>query len=222
MNRAVFFDLDGTLIDSVPDVHLCLSAALNRVGRDPLSVAEVKSMVGGGARIMVEKALSQTGGIASGDQVDEVVSSFISEYRAHPTRLTKVYPGGYEVLDKLVEQEIGLAVCTNKPRATADPVMQELDLQKYFPLVCYGDEITHQKPDGRHIEYMLKQMNLTPDQVVMIGDSHNDVRAAHEAGVRSITVSFGYDKDVLSHPDLDLTVDRLVEVPGVLEKVWAS
>ena len=169
---------------------------------------------------MVEQALVQTGDAGSTLQVNELAANFIAEYRKYPVRRTTIYPGGIKLLNDLYELAFGLAICTNKPRATTDPVMELLGLQRYFSLVCCGDEMTHQKPDGRHIRHMLKIMNLAADQVVMVGDSHNDVCAAYEAGVRSITVTYGYDANVLDHPNLDLVVDHLEEVPAILEKVW--
>ena len=220
MNKAVYFDLDGTLIDSIPDVHLCLATALTSVGRNPLPVHRVKPLVGGGARTMVEQALMQTGDAGSNSQVEKVLAHYIAEYRKYPVRRTTIYPGGMALLDELYERAIRLAICTNKPRETTAPVIEILGLQKYFSLVCCGDEMVHQKPDGRHIRYMLETMKLAADQVVMVGDSHNDVRAAYEAGVRSITVTHGYDQNVLNHPNLDLVVDHLEQVPALLEKVW--
>ena len=222
MIKAVYFDLDGTLVDSLRDIHLCLCTVLGRLGLEKFSVDEVKAMIGAGSKKMVELALLKNGIIDSCAQLEEVYSDFINEYSKNPTLLTSVYPGGIEVLDNLSEQGIGLAVCTNKPRATTDPVIKKLKLQKYFSIVCCGDEIPFQKPDGRHISHILKLMKLNSNQAVMIGDSKTDVEAANNSGVRSITVSYGYDDDVLNYPKLDLVVDNLKQVPGAIDEILSK
>ena len=220
MIKAVYFDLDGTLVDSVRDIHLCLCTVLGRLGLEKFSVDEVKAMIGAGSKKMVELALLKNGIIDSCVHLEEVYFAFINEYSKKPTRLTSVYPGGIEVLNKLSEQWIKLALCTNKPRATTYPVINNLKLQSYFSIVCCGDEIPYQKPDGRHIGQILKLLKLTPSQAVMVGDSKTDVEAAHNAGLRSITVSYGYDDSVLSHPNLDLVVDNLKQVPGAIDEIF--
>ena len=220
MGRAVFFDLDGTLINSVLDVHLCLSEVMENAGRDRLSVKQVTGLVGGGARIMTEKALTMTGGINSAEEVEAIVADFLSLYAANPVRLTKPFPGAIELLEQLQDQGLTLAICTNKPRVTTDPVLDALDLERYFEMICCGNEVPHQKPDARHIEHMMTELSLDVSDVVMIGDSDNDLLAADGANLRSIMVSFGYDANLKDHPALDIMIDGLTEVPAKLDEVW--
>ena len=222
MIKAVYFDLDGTLIDSVRDIHRCLCKVLSRFDLEKISLDQVRAMIGDGSKRMVELALLRDGSVGSRADLEEVYFEFINEYRKDPVQLTTIYPGVVEVLNYLSEQDMKLAVCTNKPRATTDPVIQKLKLKKYFSVICCGDEIPYQKPDGRHIRFILNLMNLTSDQVVMIGDSKTDVEAAHDAGVRSITVSYGYDEDVLNNSKLDLVVSTLEQVPGALDEIQSK
>ncbi len=222
MGRAVFFDLDGTLINSVLDVHLCLSEVMEKAGRERLSVEQVTHLVGGGARIMTEKALTMTGGVNSSQEVEEMVADFLALYAADPVRLTKPFPGAIDLLDRLRDQGLTLAICTNKPRATTDPVLDALDLEQYFEMICCGNEVPHQKPDARHIEHMIAELSLNRPDVVMIGDSDNDLLAADAANLRSIMVSFGYDADLKDHPALDIMIDALTEVPAKLDEIWGS
>jgi len=222
MDKAVFFDLDGTLINSVLDVHLCLSEVMEKAGRERLSVEQVTSLVGGGARIMTEKALAMTGGINAAEEVEQMVTEFLSLYAANPVRLTKPFPGAIELLEQLKNEGLLLAICTNKPRATTDPVLDALDMEQYFEMICCGNEVPHQKPDRRHIEHMMTELSLEPPDVVMIGDSDNDLLAADSAELRSIMVSYGYDTHLKNHSALDIMIDSLTEVPARLEEIWDS
>ena len=218
----VLFDLDGTLVDSVHDVHLCLNAVLGNHGRGELSLATVTSLVGGGARIMVNEALELTGGKDSDSQEREIVDAFLSLYRDNPVRLSKFFPGGIELLEILRSNGTQLAVCTNKPRVTTDPVMAYFDIKKYFSLVRCGDEVPHQKPDGRHITDMMSEMGLEARKVIMVGDSHNDICAAHAAGIRSIAVSYGYDPDIVNLRELDLVAHSVPEIQTRLNEIWSK
>ncbi len=216
----VFFDLDGTLIDSVHDVHLCLNSVLKEHGRKELSLAVVTSLVGGGAQIMAHKALEMTGGVENKSQVGDVAEEFLCLYRNNPVRLSKIFPGGTNLLETLQGENVQLAICTNKPRITTDPVLAYFNLDKYFLLVRCGDEVPHQKPDRRHITGMMAEMGLKTRDVVMVGDSHNDICAAHGAKVRSIAVTYGYDKSIATLPEVDLVANSIAEVKDRLGEVW--
>lgn len=217
---AVFFDLDGTLIDSVHDVHLCLNSVLAEYGRTELSLAEVTSLVGGGAQIMTHRALEMTGGVETKNQVRDVVDAFLSLYSNNPVRLSKIFPGGTNLLETLQGENIQLAICTNKPRITTDPVLAHFNLDKYFSLVRCGDEVPHQKPDSRHITDMITEMGLKTEDVIMVGDSDNDICAAHGAKVRSIAVTYGYDKTILAQPEVDLVAHSIADITDRLGEVW--
>ena len=219
-NPTVFFDLDGTLIDSVHDVHLCLNSVLGEHGREELSLAVVTSLVGGGAQIMTHRALEMTGGVQSKNQVRDVAEEFLCLYRKNPVRLSKIFPGGTNLLESLQSENVQLAICTNKPRLTTDPVLAYFNLDKYFSLVRCGDEVPHQKPDPRHITDMMAEMGLKTRDVVMVGDSHNDICAAHGAKVRSIAVTYGYDKSILTLPELDLVAHSIADIKDQLSEVW--
>ena len=221
-SRAVFFDLDGTLIDSVHDVHLCLNSVLAAHGRSKLSLATVTSLVGGGAKMMAHRALEMTGGIKTKNQVDDIVGSFLDLYRNNPVRLSKIFPGGTNLLDTLVGDNVLLAICTNKPRITTDPVLAYFDLKKYFSLIRCGDEVPYQKPDSRHITHMVNELGLKTEDVIMVGDSHNDICAAHGAKVRSIAVTYGYDETILSLPEVDLVAHSIAGVEDRLVEAWSA
>lgn len=218
--RAVFFDLDGTLIDSVPDVHLCLCKALGIRSSQALTVRHVREFVGQGARPLVKEAIKLLYGEDELERLDQLVSLFISEYRLNPVRLTTLYPGACELLNYLKGKGIRLAICTNKPHATTEPVLKRLNLIDYFDEILCGDQVSHPKPDGRHITSIMENMSLTRDSIIMVGDSRNDLEASHDAGVRSIAVSYGYESDLFEHPLVDIKVNTLSEICEKLEEVW--
>ena len=133
--------------------------------------------------------------------------------------MTKVYPGGYDLLEWLRTRGLNLGLCTNKPRLAADPVLKKLELNDYFDIICCGDDVEFQKPDGRHIMHILKAIDVRPSQCLLIGDSLHDLAAARDAGVSPIMVSYGYDRDLSSHPNVDLTATSLHDVRSVLEEL---
>lgn len=192
MIDAILFDLDGTLIDSAPGVAWSLNKALAEEGRAALSVDRVKDLVGKGAIHLVADALKDTGGMESDVQRDKVKNAFLQIYSENPVQDTIVFPGVMDILDELYATEIPIALCTNKPRKTTMPVLDMFDMTKFFPTIVCGDDIPHSKPDGRHLLDTLAAMDMAGATAIMVGDSENDILAAHDAKMASICVSFGY------------------------------
>ena len=189
---AVLFDLDGTLVDSVPDVRWSLNQALADEGRDPVSIDQVKDYVGQGARQLAERALRDTGGLLDDAQHKRLLDGFLGTYRNNPVQFTTVFPGVFEALARLQARDIKLAICTNKPDITTWPVLRTLGFDKIFPVVLCGDKARKQKPDGAHVTETAEMLEVDPANCIMVGDSENDILAAHDAGVPSVFVTFGY------------------------------
>lgn len=192
MSSVILFDLDGTLIDSAPGVAWSLNRALAEEGRAALSVERVKDLVGKGAVHLVADALADTGGMDGEAQRDRVKDRFLHIYADNPIQDTIVFPGALDVLRTLRDQRVTMALCTNKPRITTLPVLDAFGLTDFFPVMRCGDDVEFRKPDGRHIHATLDAMGESAANAVMIGDSENDILAAHDAGIPSICVSFGY------------------------------
>lgn len=190
--QALIFDLDGTLIDSAPDVCAAVNRVLETAGRRRLTLAETKDIIGWGGRVLMEKALALTGDQAAPEDIDRALEAFLVTYAAHPADHTIVFPGVIEALEKFKAAGIKMAICTNKPTATATPVLKAMGLDGFFDVVSCGDAVPHKKPDGRHVLVCAAQLGVTAETAVMIGDSENDIRAAIDAGVPSVCVTFGY------------------------------
>ncbi len=219
--QALVFDLDGTLIDSAPDVCASVNRALAAGGRRPLTLAETKQLVGQGGRVLVERALGLTGNPGTADEVESVLAAFLAHYAAHPVDNTEPFPGALDALHRFQDAGVALGLCTNKPRATTGPVLDALGLTRFFDVVSCGDQVPHRKPDGRHVLHVVEALAATRETSAMIGDSENDVAAAIDAGVRSVAVTFGYAH--LPHAELgaDALIDRFDELPAALSRIAA-
>ena len=208
--RAVVFDLDGTLIDSDPDIRAALNRVLMAEGLAPLTTAELKSMIGDGAKALVERGFAARGQAAHPDHV----AAFIADYEVNAVVETAPYPGIVEALEALTAAGHRLGVCTNKPVVAARRVLATLGLDGYFHAIIGGDSTPWRKPNPKHLEAALQELGATPERAVMVGDHANDIDAAAGLGVPSIFVAWGYGKAQGSH-----TVQNAEELPGLVAQM---
>ncbi len=188
MQRTLVLDLDGTLVDSVPD----LAAAVNRLmaarGLAGFTEPEVTRMVGDGARMLVERAFAARGRLPDGAALAE----FLADYGANAAVRTRAFPGVPETLRALADAGWRLAVCTNKPEAPARTLLAALELDSFFAAIGGGDSFAVRKPDPGHLLATLQAAGGVPGRAVMAGDHHNDVLAAAGLGMPAIFASWGY------------------------------
>ena len=188
MTRTLLLDLDGTLVDSVPD----LTAALNRLmaarGLAAFSRPEVTAMVGDGAAVLLERAFAARGV----QQDDAALEAFVVDYTANTAVETRPFPGVIAGLDALTAAGWRLAVCTNKPEAAARALLAALGIDHYFAAVGGGDTFPVRKPDPAHLTATLQAAGGDLGRALMSGDHHNDVAAAQGAGVKCIFAAWGY------------------------------
>jgi phosphoglycolate phosphatase len=206
--RAVIFDLDGTLIDSDPDILAALNRVLVAHGRAVLSRDEIKLMIGDGAKVLVERAFAARGGVGG----DVELAAFLEDYNANAVVETVPYPGIMEALEILSAAKHPLGVCTNKPEIAARSILAQLGLERFFTVVTGGDSTPYRKPDPRHLGATLAALGA--ETAVMIGDHINDISAAKGLGVPSIFVTWGYGKAQGSH-----VVDHPAELPGLIAQM---
>jgi phosphoglycolate phosphatase len=182
MSRLAVFDLDGTLVDSVEDLHASVNHALAAIGLPPRSLAEVRTFVGEGARVLLAKA------VAPRDElVEPALAAWRPHYEAHCLDRTSPYPG---IGPLLAGAGRTLAVLTNKPGAMARKILDGLGLLQRFAVVIGGDEAPR-KPDPAGLLEIMARLGATPSETVFVGDSRHDVETARRAGVPLVAVTWG-------------------------------
>ena len=218
--KAVVFDLDGTLIDSAPDLRLSANRLLAENGRTPLSVEQVIKMVGDGVRTLVERAFEATGDGVSGAELDALGERFLHFYEGHAADLSRPFPGALDAVAHLHGLGCVLGVCTNKPHRPAVSILHALGLGGYIHTVLGGDSLGGiRKPDPRHLLCTIERLGATPGEAVMVGDNENDVAVARFAGVPVIAVTFGYAKGPPENLDADLLIDHFDELAEALGRL---
>jgi phosphoglycolate phosphatase len=210
---AILFDLDGTLVDSAPDIAAALNVALGSAGLPPQSLMSVKRMVGGGARKLIERALTEAHATHLG--ADAILGEFLHAYRAAPARLTRPFEGCVECLHDLAGAGHALAVCTNKPDDLTEAILRDLGLAPHFSAVAASVPGVKLKPSPDLLRKALGDLNLPDLPAVMVGDSGADVGAARAAGVASVVMTHGY----YTVPAADLGADAVVHHFSALKSV---
>ena len=208
-DATIVFDLDGTLVDTAPDLTNALNDVLTRRGHAPVELATIRACVGHGARVMIEEALRRTGG--EGD-IDRMLTEFLVHYEANIANESRPFPGAVAALEELSAQGATLAVCTNKREYLSRKLLEELDLARYFSGLAGRDTFAVSKPDPGHLTRLIALAGGTPSRAVMVGDSDIDIRTAKAASVPVILVSFGYTDAPLDHLAPDAVIDHFDEL----------
>ena len=220
MFDAVLFDLDGTLINSAPDVGAAVNRLLDTEGRRPLAGHELRTMIGFGAEDMLSMAFAATGdSLADEDSVHDAVKRYRGFYKKSPAELTTVYPGVREVLAELAETGVKLGICSNKPHELVELVLTELGMVRIFNAITGGDNVPHRKPDGRHIHLTLEMMGAAGMSAAMVGDSETDVAASRNAGLPVVAVDYGYSHGPAGELDADALIGHFADLPATLGRL---
>lgn len=215
---AILFDLDGTLIDTAPDLAASMNFVLQQNGRDQVPLADVRHMVGQGARVLMKLGMAATGEPAREADLDQLFDQFLEYYLDHIADHSVVFPSVEDTLKQLRDAGAILAVCTNKPESASIKLLEEFSLEGYFSAIVGGDSLPVRKPDPGHILGTIDRMNASPDAAVMVGDSANDIDAAIAAGIPVIGVPFGYTAIPVRELGADLVVDHFDDlIPALVE-----
>lgn len=215
--HALLFDLDGTLIDSVPDIAAAVDCALEAHFYRPAGEAKIRHWVGNGARKLIERAAADALEVAETEVaqnvVDALLASFFDFYGAASCVRTRLYPGVLEALAYWQGQGIAMACVTNKPERFSRDILQGLGLQGFMPVLVGGDTLPQRKPDPAPLLLACQQLGVAAANAIMIGDSHNDIDAARAAGMPVACVSYGYNhgQPVANH-NPDLLVDQFADL----------
>ncbi|MET0276929.1 MAG: phosphoglycolate phosphatase [Pseudorhodoplanes sp.] len=202
----VVFDLDGTLIDTAPDLIGTLNLIFEQEGMPAIAMDQARSLVGAGIRPLIERALTRQGRDLSVDQVDEIFERYIRHYQDHIADRSRPYPGLERALDELHGDGFVLAVCTNKYEALSLRLLDALGLTQRFAAICGQDTFPMKKPDPQTLRLTIARAGGDPARAVMVGDSETDVTLARSAAIPVIGVDFGYTPI----PMVDLKPDRLL------------
>jgi phosphoglycolate phosphatase len=219
--RVLIFDLDGTLIDSKLDLAHAVNAMLAHMGRAEHVHETIFSFIGDGAAMLVRRALGE--GVTEAE-VERGLDYFLKYYRVHMLDNTVAYPGVREALAELAGDSTqarrparAMAVLTNKPVVFSRAILEGLGLSQYFRFVYGGNSFERKKPDPMGVEVLLRDLQASPPEALMIGDSDVDIKTARNAGILACGVSYGFGLEGLrAHPP-DLMVDNLLELPGHLD-----
>ena len=212
------FDLDGTLVDSAPDIAISMNKMLQQLNFPARDLAQVRDWIGNGAGRLIKRALT---GQLDGEPPEELFKQahqlFFDIYEQHIKVESAMYMGALEGLRALHEQSYILACVTNKPRRFTPPLLRAFEIDHFFDYLICGDDLSIKKPDPQVLQTILKQANLSPLQAVMVGDSAGDIKAAQLANMKSFCVSYGYHQgkgvDALG---ADYIINSIAEIPQYL------
>lgn len=212
--KLVMFDLDGTLIDSVPDLAAATDQMLLQLGRAPAGMDKVRNWVGNGAPVLVRRALADDFDhhAISAEQEAEALAIFMQVYGVGES-LTTLYPGALDTLQSLHLLGIKIALVTNKPEKFIPQLLADTQMAEFFEWIVGGDTFAQKKPDPSGLLWVMQQAGVTAEQCLFVGDSRNDVQAAHAANVACVAVTYGYNYgEPISADKPALVVDDLREL----------
>lgn len=216
--RMILIDVDGTLVDSVPDLAWCVDELMRRLGREPHGEAKVRNWVGNGVERLVRRALiGQLEGEPPEADFEKAYPIFLELYAENTSKRSRLYPGVREGLDYLKAQGYLLGCVTNKATQFTLPLLKDLGIHDDFGIVVSGDTLPVKKPDPQPLLHAAAHFGVAPAESLMIGDSKSDVEAARAAGFQIVCMSYGYNhgEDIHNY-DPDLVIDSMAELKDVL------
>jgi phosphoglycolate phosphatase len=214
LRKAVIFDLDGTLIDSAPDIHAAVSRTLADEGHPPLSYTEVRGFIGNGVTVLIERVMAARGERADPSRRADLIARFLAHYEAASSDLTTVYPGVRAALQALADAGHPIGLCTNKPAGPARDILAFFDLLPFFAVVFGGDSLPERKP---HPEPLLATVRaLGSASALFVGDSEVDAETAAAAGIPMFLFTEGYRKTPVSELPHLTAFDDFAALPGLI------
>jgi phosphoglycolate phosphatase len=214
----IVFDLDGTLIDTAPDLIDTLNVVFAREGLPQVAYDTARNLIGGGAMAMITRGIEAGGHIVAAAKVEQMFKDFIAHYSAHIADRSQPFPGLTEALDTLAARGYRFAVCTNKLERLSVLLLEQLKLADRFAAICGQDTFGMQKPDPEILRRTIAAAGGNLEQAVMIGDSATDIETARAAGLPVIAVDFGYSES----PVADFGPDRIISHFGQLPAAVAA
>jgi phosphoglycolate phosphatase len=216
---AIVFDLDGTLVDTAPDLIGTLNFLLAREGVAPLALSQARAMIGQGARVLIAKGFEAAGQSLDAERLSRLFDAFIAHYRGRIAEESRPFDGVAQALDALAAAGARLGVCTNKPTDLSIALLEALGLAGRFAAIVGPDRVSAPKPSGAHLMETLALMGGTPGRAVMVGDSISDAGSARAAGAALVLVSFGYTDTPAAALGADVVIDHFDELHGACARL---
>jgi phosphoglycolate phosphatase len=220
--RTVVFDLDGTLVDTAPDLVNALNFVLDREGMPPVPLASARNMIGAGARRMIERGLEADGRAASVADIDRLTKDFVAYYADHIAEGSRPFDGLEAALDDLAGRGYRFAVCTNKLEWLSKKLLDELGLSARFSAICGADTFGISKPDPAILQQTVARAGGVLSSTIMVGDAGPDIGVARRAGVPVIGVEFGYTEVPIADLKPDLLIGHFRDLRGAVESLMAG
>ncbi len=216
------FDLDGTLIDTAPDLIDTLNVVFAREGLPPVPYAIARNLIGGGARMMIARGIEAEGRALDPAELERLFKDFIAHYSEHIADRSRPFPGLVEALDALAAEGWRFAVCTNKLEYLSVLLLDQLGLAHRFAVICGQDTFGVQKPDPEVLRKTVTAAGGTLRNAIMIGNSLTDIRVARAAGIPVIAVDFGYTERPVSELGPDRIISRFAQLPTAVAELCVS
>lgn len=218
--KMILIDVDGTLVDSVPDLAFCVDTMMQQLGRPVHGEESVRDWVGNGVERLVRRALvGQLEGEPDEADFERAYPIFLELYAENTSKRSCLYPGVREGLDKLKAGGYKLGCVTNKAAQFTEPLLKDLGVFDDFSIVISGDTLTRKKPDPEPLLHAAEFFGVAPAESLMIGDSVSDVKAARAAGFQIVCMSYGYNHGVdIREASPDAVIDTMTEIFPLLEK----
>jgi len=217
--RAALFDIDGTLVNSLPLYEATLNALLVEEGRTPLDGPAIVALFQDTVEYILRQAFAITGEPLDDEAFGRIHARFMANYEENGGKYAELYPGVPETLEALSQAGTRLGIVTNRPHMAATRILKDLGVLHYFSNIFSIDNVTKRKPDPAHLFETLEGMAVTPKDAVMVGDHDMDVLVAKRAGVPVILVSYGYAKAPPATLDADILIDRFQDLPEAIRRL---
>lgn len=219
MRTTIVFDLDGTLVDTAPDLVDTLNIVLGHAGLPAVPYAKARTLIGGGAKSMIARGLAAEGRPPEGDELEKMFTDFIAHYSDHIADRSRPFPDLEDTLDRLASDNFILAVCTNKLESLSRKLLRTLSLADRFSAICGQDTFAVQKPDPLFLRKTIAAAGGSDSAAIMVGDSATDVATARAAGVPIIAVDFGYTERPVAEFQPDQVISHFRDLPAAIRAI---
>src|SRR5471032_1782675 len=218
----IVFDLDGTLVDTAPDLIDTLNVVFAREGLPPVAYQAARNLIGGGARAMIARGIEAEGRALEPPKLEQMFDDFIAHYSAHVADRSQPFPGLIDALDHLAASGYRFAVCTNKLERLSVLLLETLKLADRFEAICGQDTFGIQKPNPEILRRTIAAAGGNPARTVMVGDSETDIRTARAARMPVIAVDFGYSERPVSEFSPDQIISNFAQLPAAVAAIFSA